>query len=100
MLLIDADRVFVTKRVEIKIFGLVQGVFFRSFVREVALGLRLTGFARNELDGSVFIVAEGPEEKLRGLIARCREGPPAAIVEKVEVKWHDAKGKHKGFDIE
>lgn len=87
------------KRIEIKIYGRVQGVFFRSFVREAALELGLTGFVRNEPDGSVLVIAEGAEEKLQELISRCRKGPLAARVDKVEVEWQEATGEHQGFRI-
>ena len=49
------------KHLEIKIFGKVQGVFFRSSARQKAGELGLSGFAENLADGSVEIEAEGGE---------------------------------------
>jgi acylphosphatase len=64
--------------------GQVQGVGFRWFVRERARSLGLSGWVRNDRDGSVRVYAVGPGpalEKLRGLL---QQGPPAASVEAVE----------------
>ena len=45
--------------VKIKVFGKVQGVFYRATTKSVADDLRLTGWVRNEADGSVSIIAQG-----------------------------------------
>lgn len=73
------------KHVNIKIFGRVQGVFFRYFAKEKAEELEIKGFARNEPDGSLFIEAEGGEDNLKKFIVWCEEGPDSARVEKVEI---------------
>ena len=46
-------------RAKITISGKVQGVFFRQFTQGIAEELGITGFARNQADGSVYIVADG-----------------------------------------
>lgn len=69
----------------IKIYGLVQGVFFRASANEQADKLGLTGFAQNEPDGSVYIEAEGEKENLDKFIKWCNIGPTMAQVEKVVV---------------
>jgi acylphosphatase len=87
------------KRVEIRIYGRVQGVFFRAYTEDVAGGLGVKGFVRNEPDGSVYVVAEGEEEKLKKLIEWCHKGPPGAMVRKVDVSWGTATGEFKNFTI-
>lgn len=88
------------KRIEIVAIGQVQGVFFRQGVKEVADELGITGWANNEEDGSVKIVAEGEEEGLQKLVEWCRKGTEWARVEKVEVEWGEAKGEFKNFEIQ
>lgn len=73
------------KHINIKIYGLVQGVFFRASAKEVAEKLGIKAFPRNEPNGSVFIEAEGEEEDLEKFVKWCHSGPPLAQVEKVEV---------------
>lgn len=79
------------KHANIKIFGLVQGVFFRVTAKEQADNLGITGFARNEGDGTVLIEAEGKKESLGKLIKWCHKGPNLAQVKKVEVSESLAK---------
>lgn len=74
------------KHLNIKVYGQVQGIFYRATAREEAEKLNITGFARNEPDESVYIEAEGEEEKLDHFIAWCHKGPPLANVEKVKTE--------------
>ncbi|MEA3010802.1 MAG: acylphosphatase [Sphingomonadales bacterium] len=83
----------------VRIHGRVQGVFFRNWTRDKALGLGLGGWVRNRLDGSVELVAHGDDEAVEALIAACRTGPPAARVERVEVKIAEGEGPMTGFQV-
>lgn len=74
------------RHLNIKVYGRVQGTFFRVNAQKKADELGITGFARNEPDGTVYIEAEGEEENLQRFLNWCREGPPWASVEKVENK--------------
>ena len=87
------------QRVHIVIYGLVQGVFFRSNAKKAAETLGLRGYARNMPDGSVEVVAEGSEEKIKELIVFCKKGPRAARVDKVNVHIEEARNDFKDFEI-
>lgn len=87
------------KRLYATVRGLVQGVGFRYYVVRVAQEFRLSGTVANMPDGSVRVVAEGPEERLRKLAGRLREGPSASVVKDVELEWSDATGEFRGFDV-
>jgi acylphosphatase len=87
------------KRATIRVFGRVQGVFFRHTARTHAERLELGGWVRNEADGSVTAVVEGNETALSQFIEWCRKGPPLAGVEKTEVEWKEATGEFKRFEI-
>jgi acylphosphatase len=69
----------------IRISGRVQGVGFRYAARNMASLLGIMGFVRNLSNGDVYIEAEGIRVQMDEFIAWCREGPPRARVEKVEV---------------
>jgi len=86
-------------RADIRISGQVQGVFFRQSVKAEAERLGLTGWVRNEPDGSVRVAAEGAEDKLQELIEWCKKGAEWSRVENVEVDWKEAAGGFKGFAI-
>ena len=64
--------------------GRVQGVGFRWFVEREAHVLGIAGWVRNNVDGSVEVLAMGSREQLLGLRSRLREGPRAARVDDVE----------------
>lgn len=87
------------QRVHMIIHGLVQGVFFRANAKKVAETLGLKGYARNMDDGSVEVVAEGPEAKIKKLIESCKKGPRAARVDKVDVHIGEASNEFDGFEV-
>ena len=87
-------------RLEARIIGRVQGVFFRQFTYEKARELELTGFVRNEPDYSVYLVAEGGEKALGELLEAVKKGPPAASVVRVEHSYSRSTGKFSEFRIE
>lgn len=86
------------KLIKINVFGLVQGVFFRYTTRKVARKLGLTGFVKNMPDGSVYIEAEGSEEKLNELIKFAKKGPKYARVDNIEYEFFDPEYRFKSFD--
>lgn len=87
-------------RVHLKIIGKVQGVFFRAHIQKKAEKLgNITGWAANNADGSVQVVAEGPENKINDLIDWCHSGPSTSEVEKVEVEKLTYNGEFDSFDI-
>jgi len=87
------------KRLHLKIYGRVQGVYFRSSAQDKARELGLSGWAKNMPDGTVEIVAEGEEVQLQEYLEWCKKGPSAARVEKIEETWEETSGQLKGFSI-
>jgi acylphosphatase len=63
--------------------GRVQGVFYRASARAQALALGVSGYAKNQPDGCVEVLASGSADALDGLERWLRQGPPAARVESV-----------------
>jgi acylphosphatase len=68
------------KRYAISVRGEVQGVMFRHAARRMAEGLRLSGFVRNDADGSVYVEAEGESGPLTAFMEWCHRGPDMARV--------------------
>jgi acylphosphatase len=73
-------------RRHLRIHGRVQGVFYRGWSRETALALDLRGWVRNRTDGSVEMLVAGDGAAVDRMIERCRAGPPAAHVERIDVE--------------
>ena len=87
------------KQIILKIYGRVQGVFFRASSMKEAKKLGISGVASNEDDGTVKIEAEGGEGELKQFIDWCKEGPEHAKVDRVEIKWTEATGAFSDFIV-
>lgn len=85
--------------VKVRIEGIVQGVYFRWNTREKALELGVQGWVRNLPDGAVEVMAEGERDALERLVEWCRQGPPEAVVRRVETEWGKWTGRHRSFSI-
>jgi len=79
--------------------GRVQGVFFRDSARRQARSLGVTGWVRNQPDGTVEAVAEGPEDRVNHFAAWCRRGPSSARVDRVEESLEAWTGEFDSFSV-
>ncbi len=86
-------------RVHLFISGMVQGVFFRDSARQIAQSMGITGYVRNLQDGRVELVAEGEMDSVDKLVQWCHKGPPAAIVESVDIESEQYKGEFDLFEV-
>lgn len=86
------------RRTRVVVAGRVQGVFFRASCAERARALGLAGWVRNDPDGRVEAVFEGPEEAVETMIRWCHEGPPHARVDAVEIVEETPEGE-AGFRV-
>lgn len=77
--------------ISIRVQGKVQGVYYRQSTREKAVELAITGFVRNDPDGTVYIIATGDAEKLQALVEWCKKGPSRAVVTNVETSILDTR---------
>ncbi|MEJ2367236.1 MAG: acylphosphatase [Acidobacteriota bacterium] len=91
----------VEKKKRWKIFGRVQGVYFRAFVVSRGRELGLRGWAKNLADGSVEVAAAGDASLLSKLEKALGQGPPLARVTRVETLEPPALlDKKTGFTVE
>ena len=86
-------------RIHLIIEGRVQGVWFRDSTRKEAVSLGVLGWVRNLPDGTVEVLAEGPEDKVRDLITWCHHGPSSAVVSQVHENREKWQGQFNSFDI-
>lgn len=85
-----------TVRTRIRVYGTVQGVAFRPSAKEEADRLGLSGFARNETDGSVTIEVEGGRDAVGAFVAWARGGPERAEVSRLDLEEIPIVG-YEGF---
>ena len=87
------------QRLAASVSGRVQGVGFRRYVRGWARKLDLSGWVRNEPDGTVRVVAEGAADALDRLTRLLWGGPPPAEVASLDVERGEADGAFDGFEV-
>jgi len=86
-------------RVRLVIEGSVQGVWFRDSTRKEAISLGVCGWVKNRAEGSVEVLAEGPEDRVKKLVLWCHHGPPYAQVTWVHETQEEWEGEFSSFDI-
>ena len=72
--------------IEIRVYGRVQGVWFRGSTQLQAQALQVTGWVCNEPDGSVLIQAFGTRDQLEELKSWCHQGPQHARVDHLDIR--------------
>lgn len=72
------------KAMLVRVSGRVQGVSFRIWTRREAERLGVTGWVRNERDGSVAAMIVGSDAALANMVERLWMGPADASVVSVE----------------
>jgi acylphosphatase len=89
-----AELPFMTARrfVHVTIRGRVQGVGFRAFIERQAQERGLDGWVRNREDGSVEAVFAGASAAVDAVLGACRQGPPGAAIEDIDVREEEAAG--------
>ncbi len=83
-----------------KVYGKVQGVGYRYFVKEKAQSLDIFGYVKNLEDGSVEVLAQGREENLQKLIEELKKGPFLARVDKLDIVFRKPLNIFYNFRIE
>lgn len=87
-------------RYDITVTGRVQGVGFRYFTQMEAKKRDLTGWVRNEPDGTVRLEAQGSEDQLDSFVQALKQAQPPADVEDVISVAVGAEEKEKKFSIQ
>ena len=84
---------------KIEVFGRVQGVRFRHFVREIANKSKIRGYVTNRLDGGVLVIAQGERKELEGFLSSVQKGSLLAKVEGVSYYWRKKTKEFDTFEI-
>ena len=88
------------KQLQVQFTGTVQGVGFRYTTREIAKRFAVTGFVKNEPDGSVTLLAEGEEAELQEFFREVRESKLSHYIHDMKAQWRKPQGRWREFSIE
>jgi|TARA_Y100000034_G_C6612687_1_gene266858 acylphosphatase len=86
------------KSIRLYIDGTVQGIFFRSFVKENAERYNVKGFTRNLENGKIEIFLEGDSNDVNKMIELCKKGPKHSQIKNIEMKEETFQG-FKNFKV-
>jgi len=87
------------KRLSANITGRVQGVSFRYYTQREAIRIGVSGWVKNEANGSVSVVAEGSQAALEELLVFLKRGSPSARVYDLSVRWSAGSGEFDSFEV-
>ena len=85
-------------RQEIRFEGMVQGVGFRYRARYAASGCRVTGWVKNEWDGSVLMEAQGTQKQIYEMLKLINQGSYIRI-ERMQSRDLPVDETERGFHV-
>ena len=83
---------------KVRLFGRVQGVFFRQWTVNQSRAIGVAGWVRNAPDGSVEAHIEGEEGAVAQMIAGMRRGPLQARVDDLTIETIEPE-EVSGFSV-
>ena len=80
-------------KLRVIISGRVQGVGYRAWTIKTASALKLKGWVRNRVDGTVEAVFSGEDMQVNTMLEACKKGPFVARVDGLDIfEWNEAIG--------
>lgn len=92
------DGVNMEKRYRLRFYGRVQGVGFRYTASHAANMYRLTGYVKNEYDGSVTCEVQGREEDIDQFVVTINRGR-FIEVDRVDKSQLELDENERSFDV-
>ena len=83
-----------------KVYGKVQGVWFRKYTLDSARDIGVVGMVKNLVDGTVLVNASGKNENLREFKELLENGSTNSRVDKIDYSWEDLSIEYTPFEIE
>ena len=83
-----------------KVYGKVQGVWFRKYTLDSARDIGVVGMVKNLVDGTVLVNVSGKNENLRKFKKLLENGSTNSTVDKIDYSWEDLSIEYSTFEIE
>ena len=83
-----------------KVYGKVQGVWFRKYTLDSARDIGVVGMVKNLVDGTVLVNASGKNDNLREFKELLENGSTNSRVDKIDYSWEDLSIEYSTFEIE
>tara|TARA_B100001029_G_C14736545_1_gene273162 strand:- start:147 stop:470 length:324 start_codon:yes stop_codon:yes gene_type:complete len=85
--------------IHLKVYGKVQGVSYRYWVKENARKLCISGWVKNKDDKTVEIIANGTQAHIDSFIESCNRGSENSDVQKIDIIIIDKVGHGGSFPL-
>jgi len=86
-------------RFHVIVSGKVQGVCFRIETKRVAESYNVSGWVKNNRNGTVEAVFEGEKGDVVSVVKWCKKGPAHSNVSKVDISEENYTGEFRGFNV-
>jgi acylphosphatase len=86
-------------RSHVIVSGKVQGVCFRMETKRVAESYNVSGWVRNNRNGTVEAVFEGEKKDVTSVVEWCKKGPSHSNVSRVDIAEENYTGEFRKFEI-
>ncbi|MFH1664478.1 MAG: acylphosphatase [archaeon] len=86
------------QKIELRVFGRVQGVGFRYSILQASKKFKVKGFVENLESGEVLVEAEGEKKELEKFLEEIRNFSFTEI-KKIEVQWKKSEKEFSEFRI-
>ena len=83
-----------------KVYGKVQGVWFRKYTLDSARDIGVVGMVKNLVDGTVLVNASGKNKNLREFKELLENGSTNSRVDKIDYSWEDLSIEYSTFELE
>ena len=87
------------KRMAISIYGRVQAVGYRYFIKEAAQRYHISGWVKNMETGEISIEAQGEDELLKRFVQDVEQGPRISHVDEMKIAEIPVKEQERSFSI-
>lgn len=87
------------KAVMVRVGGVVQRVGYRRFVLDAAQEMGISGYVRNERDGSVTILAQGDEGQLKAFMDRIKAPPEPVLIKSLTERPYRVSPRLRSFEV-
>lgn len=87
------------KTIHVTVEGRVQGVYFRDYTQRQAHQLKLSGWVRNNPDGTVEAIFQGSESSVSSMLEWLRQGSPMSKVDNINSREVPSEDDYATFEI-
>jgi len=84
---------------KIRLYGRVQGVGMRNFIKNLADSFKIVGYAKNLPDGTVEVILQGKENLIEKIIDQFKFAPSLSSITKIDIVFQKPDPVYRVFSV-